>query len=175
MTRVLLVMAGLATLGAVPATAQDFPEGVFASSKEGCEKLAKKTTNELGENFDFRILTKSGTQSYGQSCAFLNVTARNEMSWLATAFCDDQGYIYPDMFAIARKDDGTLGVTRTTDAAPDESLEAPGDGEDLPAEELDPAEAGAAPKPSEPAENEFTPYEVYGAFSAYVRCETVKE
>lgn len=172
--RALLVMAGL-TLFAAPATAQELPEGTFASSKEGCDRLATKTPDQLGKNFDFSILTKTGTESYGHSCSFLNVTPRNETSWLATAFCDDEGYIYPDMFAIAQKDDGTLGVTRTTDSAPEQSFEAPGDSEDLPADNLDPSEVGATQKPAEPAENAFTPYEVYGAFSAYFRCETVRE
>jgi hypothetical protein len=176
MTRVLLVMAGLAMLGAAPATAQDIPEGTFASSKEGCDRLATNTPDQLGENFDFHIITKTGSAAYGQSCDFVNVTARNATSWLATAFCDDEGYIYPDLFAIAQKEDGTLSVTRSTDAGPVDALEEPADGEDLPADDLDPAELGndraAASKRQDETASAF---ETSGAFNTYIRCDKVKE
>jgi hypothetical protein len=38
----------------------------------------------------------------------VSVTPRDAESWIATAFCDGDGYVYPDMFAIARKEGGTL-------------------------------------------------------------------
>lgn len=174
--RVLLVAAALAMLSAGTGLAQDLPEGTFASSKEGCDRLATKTPDELGENFDFHIITKTGSAGYGQSCDFVNVTARNATSWLATAFCDDEGYIYPDLFALAQKEEGTLSVTRSTDSGPMENLEESADGEDLPADDLDPAElgddrGGAANRQDEAGGG----FDVSGAFNTYIKCEKVKE
>ena len=103
----------LVSAGAV--MAQGLPEGTYASSKEGCAKLEAKTTADLGDDFDFYVLTGKGLMGYEQACDFVNVSAHNAMSWVATAFCDEQGYTYPDLFSIAQKDEGTLAVTRLTD------------------------------------------------------------
>ena len=48
-------------------------------------------------------------------CDFVSVSARDAKSWVATAFCDELGYTYPDLFSIKQKDDGRLNVTRITD------------------------------------------------------------
>ena len=46
------IMATL-LLGASPALAQALPDGTFASTKEGCDKLVSKTPAELGSGLDF--------------------------------------------------------------------------------------------------------------------------
>ena len=38
----------------------------------------------------------------------------NATSWLATAFCEEPGYTFPDVFAIVQKKTGDLSVTRMT-------------------------------------------------------------
>jgi hypothetical protein len=115
MQRTALLVLGIWLLGAGLAEAQGIPEGTFASSKEGCTKLQGKTAAQLGEDLDFVVLTKKGLTGYEQMCDFVNVIARNATSWVATAFCDEAGYTYPDLVAIAQKADGTLRVTRMTD------------------------------------------------------------
>jgi len=94
--------------------ANNLPEGTFAT-EDGCNKLAAKTPTELGEDFDFEILTKKGHLAYQQACDFVNVYTHDATSWVATAFCDELGYTYPDLFSIKQKADGRLGVTRLTD------------------------------------------------------------
>jgi hypothetical protein len=108
-----LLGAGLAQAQAVPDNT--LPDGTFASEAEGCAKLAGKTPAELGEDLDFDVLTKKGLVSYQQACDFVNVFARDSTRWVATAFCDDSGYSYPDLFSIKQKEDGSLNVTRMTD------------------------------------------------------------
>jgi len=175
MTRAFLLMLGLLLAGAGAGLAQGLPEGTFASTKEGCEKLATKTTDELGENFDFHILSETGTQGYGQACDFVNVTARNATSWVATAFCDHEGYVYPDLFAIAQKEDGTLSVTRSTDSGPVNGLEESAEGEDLPADDLDPSQVGSDRPPAPEPSDDATQFAITGAINTYVLCDKVKE
>ena len=175
MTRAVFLMVGLLLAGAAAGLAQSLPEGIFASTKEGCERLASKTPDELGEDFDFHIVTKTGTQGYGQACDFVNVTARDATSWVATAFCDDEGYVYPDMFAIAQKEDGTLSVTRSTDSGPVDGLEDSAESEDLPADDLDPSEVGAERPPAPEPSDDATQFPITGAFNTYVLCDKVKE
>src|SRR6516225_9322033 len=111
----LLGLLGLWLLGTGFASAQGLPEGTYASSKEGCTKLQSKTASELGEDLDFYVLTGKGLTGYQQACDFVNVTAHNATSWIATAFCDEEGYTYPDLLAIAKKEEGKLTVVRLTD------------------------------------------------------------
>ena len=96
------------------AHAQGLPEGTFASSKEGCAKLKEKTVTELGQDLDFTVFSKTGVSANAQRCDFVGVTPRNATSWLATAFCEEPGYAFPDIFAIVQKKTGDLSVTRMT-------------------------------------------------------------
>jgi hypothetical protein len=114
-----MLAAGLFLFSANLAWAQDLPanslpEGTFAS-EDGCNKLAAKTPAELGEDLDFEILTKKGLLANQQVCDFVNVYTHDATSWVATAFCDEGGYTYPDLFSIKQKADGRLAVTRFTD------------------------------------------------------------
>ena len=47
-----------------------------------------------------------------QRCDFVSMAPRDATSWLATAFCDEPGYVYPDVFAIVQKRTAMLSVTR---------------------------------------------------------------
>jgi hypothetical protein len=179
MRSALLLATGLwlAGAGSVLPQAPDstLPEGTFASTKEDCALLATKTPSELGEEFDFEVLTKKGLVGYQQVCDFVNVFAHDGKSWVATAFCEEAGYTYPDLFSIKQKDDGRLNVTRITDLtqqggydasaqsdtgetdAPEESggAGATGDHSGGPSQTLD-----------QPAASE--------SYSAFVKCDTVK-
>ena len=107
----------LAAAGMAPAQAPEspLPDGTFASTKDDCTNLATKTTAEIGDEIDFEVLTKKGLTGYRQVCDFVSVSARDAKTWVATAFCDESGYTYPDLFSIKQKDDGRLSVTRITD------------------------------------------------------------
>lgn len=175
MHRIALLMLGiwLGTAGA--AAAQSLPEGTFASSKAGCTKLQAKTAAELGEDFDFSVLSKSGVTGYLQRCDFISVTARNATSWLANAFCEDAGYAYPDMFAIVQKTNGDLSVTRMT--TQQDSYEGAADDASVLADDLDPSDvdenAEAGDSPAAEAGGMETETATDG-FNAYIRCENVK-
>jgi hypothetical protein len=119
MRRAAMLAAGLFLLSPNLAWAQELPtnslpEGAFAS-EDGCIKLAGKTPAELGEDLDFEILTKKRLLAYQRACDFVNVYTHDATSWVATAFCDELGYTYPDLISIKQKDDGRLDVTRFTD------------------------------------------------------------
>ena len=179
MTRILVILAVVSMLGAGAAEAQDLPDGIFATTKEGCEKLAKKTPAELGEALDFHVLSKTGFTGYQQRCDFVSVTARNATSWLANAFCEDTGYVYPDVFAIARTESGDLAVTRMTDSGQQEGPEEPGDEAAGLADDFDPSEVGrdeeakpdSAPEEEAKAPDDASP----DAFNTYVACGAAKQ
>ena len=91
------------------------PEGTFATTQDGCTKLEKKTPAELGEDLDFQVLSKKGLTAYQQICDFVNVVGHDATSWVATAFCDEGGYTYPDLFSIKQKDETRSTSRRITD------------------------------------------------------------
>jgi hypothetical protein len=115
MRRAAIIMLGACLISVSPVMAQGLPDGTFASTADGCTKLKDKTPAELGDDLDFYVLNKKGVVAHLQTCDFLQVTAHDPKSWIATAFCQESGYVYPDLFAIAQKDDGGLAVTRLTD------------------------------------------------------------
>lgn len=162
-------------LGAPAAAAQELPEGTFASSAEGCDKLKLNTAVELGADLDFYILSRTGIAAHLQRCDFVGVVARDPRSWLATAFCDESGYVYPDLFAIAQKEDGRLAVTRSTDLTQQEGLDLTAEDPEL-ANDMNPIELGQ----DESATAGMTPEEDAGfdtgneSFNVYIRCEDVK-
>ena len=130
-------------IGASPALAQGLPDGTFASTKEGCAKLVSKTPAELGADLDFSVLSKAGVITYLQRCDFVSVAPHDAKSWVATAFCDEQGYVYPDLFAIAEREGGKLSVTRVTDLTQEPNE---GPAEDLSASSDDPRSGRARPR-----------------------------
>jgi hypothetical protein len=166
----------LASVGC--AAAQDLPDGVFASSKEGCDVLKQKTIAELGQSLDFTVLSKTGITAGMQRCDFVTVTARNATSWLASAFCEEPGYSFPDLFAILQKENGDLTVTRMTlQPGPFEVTE---EGPPLSADDLDPSEVGRDQgagsdedqAPDDEAAPEAQSPEV--GLNSYFRCQDVK-
>jgi hypothetical protein len=177
MHRALLACVILAAATSV-AAAQGLPEGTFASTKEGCAKLKDKSVSELGDDRDFTVLNKTGFNAGLQHCDFVTVTARNATSWLATAFCEEPGYAYPDLFAILERSTGDLSVTRMTVQQPsfDQTEEEPS----LSLDDLDPAEIGhdegAGGDDSQAPEVEAVPEpEPAGeSLNTYFRCDNEK-
>jgi hypothetical protein len=172
MRRTVVVMLGFWLAGAATAFAQGLPEGTFASTQDGCTKLEAKKMSELGDDFDFYVLTSKGLQGYEQVCDFVNVTAHNATSWVATAFCDEAGYTYPDMFSIFQKEEGKLAVTRLTDLT-QSPFSSSSDSEASESEEQDQAEgtkeSGESGKSGDQASDEGE------QASSYVRCQNVKQ
>jgi hypothetical protein len=178
MTRVASLAIAVVLTSASVAGAQGLPDGTFASTKEGCAKLKENSAAELGDDIGFTVLNKSGFKAGLQHCDFVTVTARNLTSWLATAFCEEPGYTYPDLFAILEKSDGDLSVTRMTVQQPsyDQTEEEPS----LSLDDLDPAEIGreegAGSDESQAPEEEATPEAEAAGESpnTYFRCDNVK-
>ncbi len=166
-------------IGLSPALAQGLPDGTFASTKEGCAKLVSKTPAELGADLDFSVLSKAGVITYLQRCDFVSVAPHDAKSWVATAFCDEQGYVYPDLFAIAEREGGKLSVTRVTDLT-QESSEGPADDSSSSTDDLDPSEldrnqdqaSGDSKSPG--GQGDVDTPSASDAFNTYVRCENVK-
>lgn len=181
MRNALLVATGLWLAGAGSALAQapdsGLPEGTFASTKEDCALLATKTPAELGEEFDFEVLTKKGLVGYQQVCDFVNVFARDAKDWVATAFCDEAGYTYPDLFSIKQKDDGRLNVTRITDLTQqggyDASAQSDSGESDAP-EESAGADSGKTADHSGAQSQTLDQQAASESYSAFVKCDTVK-
>ena len=175
MHRAAALALGLWLAVASSALAQSLPEGTFASSKEGCAKLKEKTVTELGQELDFTVLNKTGIDANAQRCDFVSVSPRNATSWLATAFCEEPGYAFPDMFAIIQKKTGDLSVTRMT--VQQDSYDETEDESSAFADDLDPSEIDKA----EPDDGDKTAggdgAEV-GAeeedLNAFFRCDSVK-
>jgi hypothetical protein len=178
MHRTALFALGALLASAGLAAGQGLPEGTFASTKEGCAKLKRNTAAELGQDLDFIVLSKAGINANLQRCDFVTVTARNATSWLATAFCEEPAYAYPDLFAVILKENGDLRITRMTvqQASYDEADEEPV----LSADDLDPAEIGrgeSAASEDSPAFEEEAATDTQTAedsLDTYFRCENVK-
>ena len=174
--------AALLSLGVWLATAslgfaQGLPEGTFASSKDGCAKLKEKTVTELGKGLDFSVFSKTGVSANGEHCDFVSVTPHNATSWLATAFCEEPNYAFPDVFAIVQKPTGDLSVTRMT-VQQDSYDESDGESSAF-ADDLDPSEMDR-PKPddTETAGGDDGGDTAAGAEeedpNAFFRCDNVK-
>jgi hypothetical protein len=102
------------------------------------------------------------------------VTARNATSWVATAFCEEAGYSYPDMFAIAKKDESSLIVTRLTDLMQEAAPETPSSA----ASESGKAAGGEAGGESLAAgggQDQTEANTGAGEVIPYVRCEHIKQ
>jgi len=178
MPRVALVALLVLLASTRLAAAQGLPEGTFASTKEGCAKLKENSVAELGDAIDFTVLNKTGFNAGLQHCDFVTVTAHNATSWLASAFCEEPGYAYPDLFAILQKQNGDLSVTRMTVQQP--SFDQTEADPSLSLDDLDPAEIGRSEGldsgGSEVPDEELAP-EAETAdenLNTYFRCDTVK-
>lgn len=178
MRRATLLALVIVSASASLAAAQGLPEGTFASTKEGCAKLKQTSVAELGDTIDFTVLNRTGFNTGLTHCDFVTVTPHNATSWLATAFCEEPGYTYPDLFAVVQKSDGDLSVTRMTVQQPsyDQTEEEPS----LSLDDLDPAELGrdqgAGNDDSQAPEEEALPEPEPAGESpnTYFRCDNVK-
>jgi hypothetical protein len=175
MGRAAMLAAGLVLFSANLAWAQELPakslpEGTFAS-EEGCKKLAAKTPAELGEDLDFEILTKKGLLANQQACDFVNVYSHDATSWVATAFCDEGGYTYPDLFSIKQKTDGRLDVTRITDLTNQGSNDSSAESDTEDAESSnEPKGSGDSTSGQAPPEGE----QAAESYSTFTKCQNVK-
>jgi hypothetical protein len=172
MRRLALVMLAALIAGTTAAIAGDLPDGTFSTSEAGCDALKTKTVEELGEDLDFYVLNKKGVTTSAQHCDFVSVTPRDDKSWLANAFCDEDGYVYPDLFAIAVTDTGGLVVSRLTDITQQQGTE-----NELPlSEDMDPTELDrddAAEEAESNGGDEESATKPDG-FNHYVLCPDVK-
>ena len=178
MGRAALLASGLWLLGAGMAQAQapeaSLPEGSFASTQEGCTKLEKTTPAELGEDLDFQVLTKKGLTAYEQICDFVTVFAHDATSWVATAFCDEAGYTYPDLFSIKQKGEGRLNVTRITDLTQQGSDDGSAESD---SEEPDSSDQPDATREKEASGSRGSSTDEQASsesYSTFVKCQNVK-
>jgi hypothetical protein len=178
MTRAVLLSAGLFLAGAclAPAQAQENPltEGTFASTKDDCAKLATRTPAEIGDEMDFEVLTKKGLIGYRQVCDFVTVTARDAKTWVATAFCDESGYTYPDLFSIKQKDDGRLNVTRITDLTQQGGYDASAQADPAESDTAEQSSGGTAAAPTGEQSQTLDEQAASESYSSFVKCDTVK-
>lgn len=181
MVRTVLIGIGLvlAAAGMAPAQAPEtsLPDGTFASTKDDCAKLAMKTLTEIGDEIDFEVLTRKGLAGYRQVCDFVSVSAHDAKSWVATAFCDESGYTYPDLFSIKQKDDGRLNVTRITDLTQQGGYDASAQADPSDSDTAEQSAGGAdSGTPGEPADKDQAMDEQAASesYSAFVKCDTVK-
>lgn len=176
MHRVALLAFGLWLAAAGVALGQSLPEGTFASSKEGCAKLKEKTLTELGQDLDFSVFSaKKGVDANSQHCDLVSIMPRNATSWLATAFCEEPGYVFPDVFAIVQKKTGDLSITRMT--VQQESYDGPEDDAAAFADDLDPSEMDRPEKgEGETAEGDDGTEAAAEEedLNAFFRCDSVK-
>jgi hypothetical protein len=169
----------LAGAGMAPAQAPEnsLPDGTFASTRDDCAKLATKTPAEIGDEIDFEVLTKKGLTGYRQVCDFVSVSGRDAKSWVATAFCDESGYTYPDLFSIKQKDDGRLNVTRITDLTQqggyDASAQADPSESDTAEQSAGGADSGNAGEPADRSQT-LDEQAASESYSTFVKCDSVK-
>ncbi len=93
----------------------------------------------------------------------------------ASAFCEEPGYAYPDLFAILEEKNGDLRVTRMTVQQPsyDQTEEEP----ELSLDDLDPSEIGrdeGAGGSDDQAPEEALPEPAPESLNTYFRCEDAK-
>lgn len=178
MTRAVLLGAGLwlAGAGMAPAQAPEsaLPDGTFASTKDDCAKLATRTPAEIGDEMDFEVLTKKGLTGYRQVCDFVSVSPRDAKSWVATAFCDESGYTYPDLFSIKLKDDGRLNVTRITDLTQQGGYDASTQADPGESDTAEQSSGGASAEPSGEQRQTLDEQAASESYSTFVKCDTVK-
>ena len=174
MTRAVLLGLGLILAGAGLAAAQapqnSLPEGTFASTEDDCTKLATRTPAEIGDEIDFEVLTKKGLIGYRQICDFVTVTARDGKTWVATAFCDESGYTYPDLFSIKLKDDGRLNVTRITDLTQQGGYDASAQADPSESDTAEQSSGGASAEQHQTVDEQSASE----SYSSFVKCDTVK-
>ena len=141
MHRAALLAFGVLLASAGLAAAQGLPEGIFASTKEGCAKLKQTSAAELGDDIDFTILNKSGFNARPAALR-LRHRDRAQRDQLAghPRFARSRAIAYPDLFAILEEKNGDLRVTRMTVQQPsyDQTEEEP----ELSLDDLDPSEIG---------------------------------
>jgi hypothetical protein len=172
MHRAALLAFGILVAASSLALGQGLPEGTFASSKEGCDKLKEKTVAELGQALDFTVFSKTGVDANAQHCDLVSVTPRNATSWLATAFCEEPGYAFPDVFAILQKKTGDLRVTRMT--VQQDSYDEPEDESSAFADDLDPSEMDRPESSGDDGSSADTTV-AEEDLNAFFRCEGVKQ
>lgn len=89
---------------------------VYVSTPDACAALQSKGV-EAFNDLDFTALTfKDGIQGMEFHCDFYDVKARpNSSAVLVEAICEEPGFMYPDLIAIAPWDDKTIQVSSSYD------------------------------------------------------------
>lgn len=134
---------------ALAADSAGLPDGTFASTEDGCKQLEKTPVSKL-KDYDFQIFNKDGVTTTDTKCSFVAVTKHDDKSWLASTFCAQQDFSYPDMASIEKLADGKLRVTMLTDVQSNSPTDAevPPDTEGATGDDL--AGAGAGDDQSPP-------------------------
>ena len=109
--RHLYVIVLTSTLGfsaSTGAIGQSQIQPIYSGDPQGCDVLG-----ESGEASPDHIYfdPRSGLSTYAFHCDFLQVLPHPELPWhVATAFCEEPGYQYPDLILFAEQPDGSMTV-----------------------------------------------------------------
>lgn len=113
MTRALLLstISALLTTVAGAQGPHDFTKGVYASTEKGCAALAKDGLSAVQDG-EFLALTSEGVEGLEYNCEFLNLSsASGGSAWVASAFCQEPGFAYPDLVSVSALTEDSLMVT----------------------------------------------------------------
>lgn len=114
-----LVAAALLVIAAVPASAFDKIDGVYARSKENC--VAAKADFQAFVETGEVILTQHGIEGIEYNCEFLDwKSAARAPGAVVTALCQEPGRAVPEILAIIQSNDTELELTTIDSGRPDE-------------------------------------------------------
>lgn len=168
----LMMAAAFGFVPSVALAADDFIEGVYLKSTALCAEAKKNTLKPLIDAGQMALSTR-GFDTAQSDCAFVQVLKhpRTPRAWVVTAYCQEPGFVSPDVFTLVERKPGQVDVASLAEG--NNAGLGSEDGGDAGAEESTPdADGTTAPGPDANADP-AADFAYSGISGTYFHCDGV--
>ncbi|MFZ1680530.1 MAG: hypothetical protein WAT70_05875 [Rhizobiaceae bacterium] len=108
------LLAALCLILPTPAFAEGLIDGVYMQSEELCVRARAEGLETVAGDGNL-VLSPGRIESVEYHCQFVDVKSAGDHGEIATAWCEEPGFAFPDLLSITRRTENTLEIASVRD------------------------------------------------------------
>lgn len=108
------LLAALCLMVPAPVMAEGLIDGVYMQSEELCARARAEGLETVAGDGNL-VLSPGRIESVEYHCQFLDVKAASDYGEVATAWCEEPGFAFPDLISLTRRSEGEIETASVRD------------------------------------------------------------